>query len=65
MMGSRYTLAAQWGLAALLGHEPEFGGMRVAHEMLTTRIKVAIRGLTARIKALPTPSSPAAEEAPP
>eukprot|EP00975_Prorocentrum_lima_P057261 12009088-Prorocentrum_lima.AAC.1 len=39
MMGSRDTLAAQWGLAALLGHEPEYGGMRVAHEMLTTRIK--------------------------
>eukprot|EP00975_Prorocentrum_lima_P066829 12911464-Prorocentrum_lima.AAC.1 len=45
-------LAAQWGLGALLGEQPEFGGMRVAHDMLNTRVRVALRGLNAKIKAL-------------
>eukprot|EP00975_Prorocentrum_lima_P032001 6718684-Prorocentrum_lima.AAC.1 len=37
MVASRDMLAAQWGLGALLGEQPEFGGMRVAHDMLNAR----------------------------
>eukprot|EP00975_Prorocentrum_lima_P062606 12886560-Prorocentrum_lima.AAC.1 len=64
MMSSRDTLAAQGRLAALLGNEPEYGGMRIAHEMLTTRIKVAIRDLAARIMAVATPPATATEATP-
>eukprot|EP00975_Prorocentrum_lima_P003755 819724-Prorocentrum_lima.AAC.1 len=50
MVASRDMFAAQWGLAALLGEQPEVGGMRVAHDMLNARVRVALRGLNARIK---------------
>eukprot|EP00975_Prorocentrum_lima_P011765 2502155-Prorocentrum_lima.AAC.1 len=65
MVASRDMLAAQWGLAALLGEQPEFGGMRVAHDMLNARVRVALRGLNARIKDMLFIFSAANAEMPP
>eukprot|EP00975_Prorocentrum_lima_P046446 9713745-Prorocentrum_lima.AAC.1 len=52
MVASRDMLAVQWGLGVLLGEQPEFGGLRVAHDMLNARVRVALRGLNAKVKDL-------------
>eukprot|EP00975_Prorocentrum_lima_P051310 10747195-Prorocentrum_lima.AAC.1 len=52
MVASRDMLAAQWGLGALLGEQTEFGGMRIAHDMLNARVRVTLRDLNDKIKAL-------------
>eukprot|EP00975_Prorocentrum_lima_P037089 7806498-Prorocentrum_lima.AAC.1 len=52
MVASRDMLAAQWGLGALLGEQSEFGGMRIAHDMLNARVRVTLTELNDKIKAL-------------
>eukprot|EP00975_Prorocentrum_lima_P031170 6543678-Prorocentrum_lima.AAC.1 len=55
-------LAAQWGLGMLLGEQTEFGNLRVAHDMLNARVRMALQELNDSIKALIRLTAPAPSE---
>eukprot|EP00975_Prorocentrum_lima_P017805 3755534-Prorocentrum_lima.AAC.1 len=52
LVASRDMLAAQRGLGVLLGEQTEFSNLRVAHDMLNARVRMALQELNANIKAL-------------
>eukprot|EP00975_Prorocentrum_lima_P011495 2444575-Prorocentrum_lima.AAC.1 len=64
LVASRDMLAAQWGLGMLLGEQTEFSNLRVAHDMLNARVRMALKELNDSIKALIRLTAPSQNENP-